>query len=117
MINTRSPYHLEYENAVTTTTVAVTTTTAAPIATTTTTSALYVRYFVNNFSTSQSVFFNFRSGPGEITSAEVPANTQQNICIYAPQYFYERTSGTTEYVSVETDIACDGTEAHGTFTP
>lgn len=105
MINSRSPYHLEYDNAVTTTTLATTTTTVAPIVTTTT-SIIYETCTVTNLSSTESLSFDFRLATGYLRSQTVAASSSVDICMYNPELFFQRTSGSTEFTFAKTGVAC-----------
>tara|TARA_S200002703_G_scaffold123518_1_gene109475 strand:+ start:51 stop:377 length:327 start_codon:yes stop_codon:yes gene_type:complete len=106
MINARSPYHIEYTNVVTTTTLATTTTTSAPIATTTTTQRVYENYTINNFSTTETLFFEYRSGPSTMTADSVAASSTKQVCMYTPEFNFQRTGGSTSYTSGQSLQAC-----------
>lgn len=105
MINSRSPYHIEYENAVATTTLATTTTTVAP-AVTTTTSIIYETCTVTNLSSTESLSFDFRLATGFIRSQTLAASSNVDICVYNPEFHFERTSGSIDFTFAKTGVAC-----------
>jgi hypothetical protein len=105
MINSRSPYHLEYVNAFTTTTLAVTTTTVAPIVTTTT-GLVYEICTVTNLSSTESLNFEFRFATGYLRSQTLAASSSVDICVYNPELLFQRTSGTLDFTFSKTGVAC-----------
>jgi len=105
MINSRSPYHIEYENIVATTTLATTTTTVAPISTTTT-SLVYESCTVTNLSSTESLNFSYADQTSSIEAVDLAPLSSVNICMYNPEFFFSRAFGSTIFTFAKNGVAC-----------